>query len=252
MKLRPHGSHVILPSLFDSVVIRLMLPSTPFGSLGFRFQQHALNHIVIDPTSILSSSHTPFLISRKATTMASPPYMSSRSPPPLHHPKPTHPAYPPPEPPHTPGRSTASSPYSQTGRLSQDIDGYARYSSPPVGFDNHNHGGPGGHHAAAASSAYAPQGATGQMHSRAAAAGYAPQGPNAPVGYGANFAWPGVNDATAQMGVQFGRSAISAGQSYVQQNVSYKSPRFKLTGSSAATFPSRWSRRASRSRTAMC
>lgn len=192
--------------------------------------------------------------------------MSSRSPPPLHHPKPTHPAYPPPEPP----RSTASSPYSQTGRLSQDLDGYTRYSSPPVGYD------PGQAQAQqqvplmqqqqqqqqqhASTSAYTP--AQGQMHARGAAAGAnAAYGQNA---YGAspaapgqpgNFpAWPGVNDATAQMGVQFGRSAISAGQSYVQQNVSDR-PVYEmetLTPSSCGTSRCRWSRRASRSQTAMC
>jgi len=32
-------------------------------------------------------------------------------------------------------------------------------------------------------------------------------------------AW-GVNDVTAQMGMQFGQSAIAAGQSYVEKNVS--------------------------------
>lgn len=156
--------------------------------------------------------------------MASQPVMSSRSPPPLQHPKPTHPAYPPPEPPHTPGRSSASSPYSQTGRLSQDLDGYTRYSSPPVGGDPAHaaqqqqqqqplHGFIG-----SSSSAYAsaPAPAPG-MHAR----GYGAQGPNAPMGYGGNmFPLPGMNDATTQMGVQFGRSAFTAGSSYMQENVS--------------------------------
>lgn len=32
-------------------------------------------------------------------------------------------------------------------------------------------------------------------------------------------AW-GVNDITAQMGMQFGQNAIAAGQSYVEKNVS--------------------------------
>lgn len=31
--------------------------------------------------------------------------------------------------------------------------------------------------------------------------------------------WPGVNDATTQMGVQFGKSAVAAGQDYVEKNV---------------------------------
>lgn len=34
----------------------------------------------------------------------------------------------------------------------------------------------------------------------------------------------GVNDATAQMGLQFGRSAITAGQDYVEKNVSGSAP----------------------------
>ena len=33
--------------------------------------------------------------------------------------------------------------------------------------------------------------------------------------------WPmGMNDATAQMGMQFGKSAVAAGQDYVEKNVS--------------------------------
>ena len=33
-------------------------------------------------------------------------------------------------------------------------------------------------------------------------------------------AWGNMNDATAQMGVQFGKSAVAAGQDYVEKNVS--------------------------------
>ena len=40
-----------------------------------------------------------------------------------------------------------------------------------------------------------------------------------PQGFGA---WGGMNDATAQMGVQFGKSAVAAGQEYVEKNVSSK------------------------------
>jgi hypothetical protein len=41
-----------------------------------------------------------------------------------------------------------------------------------------------------------------------------------PTGYQSEFAgWPGMNDATAQMGVQFGKSAVAAGQDYVEKNV---------------------------------
>lgn len=158
------------------------------------------------------------------------PYMNSRSPPPLQHPKPTHPAYPPPEPPHTPGRSSASSPYSQTGRLSMEADGYTRYSSPPVGVEQHHHQQP--FHGTpqqqqqqqASTSGYAPQGVSGQMGGSAHARGFGATGPNAPMGYDTSGfgAWPGMNDATAQMGVQFGRSAVAAGHDYVEKNVSYE------------------------------
>ena len=33
-------------------------------------------------------------------------------------------------------------------------------------------------------------------------------------------AWGGMNDATTQMGMQFGKSAVAAGQEYVEKNVS--------------------------------
>ncbi|KAK8850544.1 hypothetical protein IAR55_004462 [Kwoniella newhampshirensis] len=148
--------------------------------------------------------------------MASPPYMSSRSPPPLQHPKPTHPAYPPPEPPHTPAQSTDSSPYSQAQRISQD--GYIRYSSPPVGESSANVSG---------FSAYGPGPQTGvpqgrQGYPQNVTPGLQPQGYQAMgaagPGGGGFGAWGGMNDATAQMGVQFGKSAVAAGQDYVEKN----------------------------------
>ncbi|WWC65184.1 uncharacterized protein I303_107798 [Kwoniella dejecticola CBS 10117] len=163
--------------------------------------------------------------------MAQPPYMSSRSPPPLQHPKPTHPAYPPPEPPHTPtgGGSANSSPYSQAQRISQD--GYIRYSSPPVGESNSN-GGSGGSGSSSSFNAYAP----GQQNPNTRS-GYGGNTPGVGVGVGVGHThapgpqgyssmsnnafggtWPGMNDATAQMGVQFGKSAVAAGQDYVEKN----------------------------------
>ena len=33
--------------------------------------------------------------------------------------------------------------------------------------------------------------------------------------------WGSMNDATAQMGVQFGKSAVAAGQEYVEKNASW-------------------------------
>ncbi|WVQ63295.1 uncharacterized protein L199_001447 [Kwoniella botswanensis] len=150
--------------------------------------------------------------------MASPPYMSSRSPPPLQHPKPTHPAYPPPEPPHTPtGGSAHSSPYSQAQRISQD--GYIRYSSPPVGEQQTM--------ASASSSSFGAYGGGVQNHRAGYPAGTpgvgvgpapGPQGYSTMNNANAFGAWPGMNDATAQMGVQFGKSAVAAGQEYVEKN----------------------------------
>ncbi|WWC92300.1 uncharacterized protein L201_007254 [Kwoniella dendrophila CBS 6074] len=158
--------------------------------------------------------------------MAAPPYMSSRSPPPLQHPKPTHPAYPPPEPPHTPtGGSTNSSPYSQAQRLSQD--GYIRYSSPPVGESvqqqQHHNNSSGGASTSSFNAYNPPNQRNGYPASNTpgVSVGHAP----GPQGYStmnqANSfggTWPGMNDATAQMGVQFGKSAVAAGQEYVEKN----------------------------------
>ena len=44
-------------------------------------------------------------------------------------------------------------------------------------------------------------------------------GPVAPVDFSA---W-GLNDATAQFGMQLGQSAVAAAQDYVQRNVSFRS-----------------------------
>lgn len=123
---------------------------------------------------------------------------TNRSPPPLQHPVPTHPAYIP-EPPSTPvspqgyQRYTSSPPQPQ--HFSQPISGI-----PP------NYVSPGNH--------YQPMGATpgrppipGQSHSH--------MNPTAPVDFSA---W-GLNDATAQLGMQLGQSAVAAGQEYMQKNV---------------------------------
>lgn len=102
-------------------------------------------------------------------------------------------------------------------------DGYVRYSSPPVGSIHQQAEGHGQQHhpqaSHASTSAYAPAGGS-DAHAR----GYGQGGPHAPMGYGqpAGFGWPGVNDATAQMGMQFGKSAVAAGQDYVEKNVSWR------------------------------
>ncbi|KAJ7621130.1 YIF1-domain-containing protein [Roridomyces roridus] len=114
------------------------------------------------------------------------------SPPPLRHPVPTHPAYIP-EPPSTPG-----SPH-----------GYQRFASSPQpgqqqpGQQQPPYGPP---HVSAYTTPFQhqqpPHGGHGQ-----------PPPPMMPPQFGA---W-GMNDATAQFGMQLGQSAVAAGQDYVQR-----------------------------------
>lgn len=110
---------------------------------------------VIDNTSPSSSS----TFHNDSHTMANYSNYYSRSPPPLQHPVPTHPAFIP-EPPSTPGPGPASP------------QGYQRYQQQPAP-----------HHVP-------------------------------------DFAAWGMNDTTAQFGMQLGQSAVAAGQEYVQKNVS--------------------------------
>lgn len=104
-------------------------------------------------------------------------------------------------------------------------DGYVRYSSPPVGGaqpqqplqQQQQHGAS----ASASASGYAPPGGGGGVHTR----GYS--GQQQPMGYGQqqqNFGWSGVDPATAHMGMQFGKSAVAAGQDYVEKNVRMSGP----------------------------
>lgn len=123
------------------------------------------------------------------------PFQSSASPPPLHHPIPTHPINLIRQ--GSPAGSNASTTH---GRTTSSASSAPRtsISSPP---NQQYFSGGGGH-----------EGASGYMH----------QG-NAPNqqwnGVGPN-PW-GINDATAQMGMQFGKSAVMAGQDYVEKNVSH-------------------------------
>ncbi|KAH8096855.1 YIF1-domain-containing protein [Cristinia sonorae] len=128
-------------------------------------------------------------------------YSNNRSPPPLQHPVPTHPAYIP-EPPATPNspqgyeRYTSSppqpAPYAQHQQPPQQHmhnPGYGQYqpmSSPPRQVPIH-----------------------GQMPPPHMG------GPAAPVDFSA---W-GINDATAQFGMQLGSNAVAAGQDYVTKNI---------------------------------
>jgi hypothetical protein len=49
--------------------------------------------------------------------------------------------------------------------------------------------------------------------------GHMAQGAQMGGGGGPHFAAWGMNDATAQFGMQLGQSAVAAGQDYVQKNV---------------------------------
>ena len=84
-----------------------------------------------------------------------------------------------------------------------------RFSSPPVGENPSSAN-------ASGVNAYAAPAHTRQGYAHSPT-------PNAPGlgGYqnvGLN-GWTGMNDATAQMGVQFGKSAVAAGHDYVEKNV---------------------------------
>ncbi|KAJ3709956.1 YIF1-domain-containing protein [Lentinula raphanica] len=122
------------------------------------------------------------------------------SPPPLRHPVPTHPAYIP-EPPSTPGSP----------------NGYQRFSSSP---------GPGQQqqsqsampqqqqHVPAYMTSPFQHSQQQQQHSL-----HPPHQPHQPSFVPQpDFAAWGVNDATAQFGMQLGSSAVAAGQEYVQKN----------------------------------
>lgn len=142
---------------------------------------------------------------------------SSRSPPPLQHPKPTHPHYQIPEPPGTPAA---------------EPQGYMRFTSSPTVNPNHapssnngfyggdpsQHMGGGGAFVPGYQSFGGGPGIGGPMHQQQQVPmqpGLNPANMMMNMGMGA---W-GVNDATAQMGMQIGQSAVHAGQEYVQKNV---------------------------------
>ncbi|KAJ6547323.1 YIF1-domain-containing protein [Mycena capillaripes] len=114
------------------------------------------------------------------------------SPPPLRHPVPTHPAYIP-EPPSTPG-----SPH-----------GYQRFSSSPVPSQPHSTYAPA--HVPAYTSPFQHQ--QQQQQPPQQSHGHPQPPPMMPPQFGA---W-GMNDATAQFGMQLGHSAVAAGQDYVQR-----------------------------------
>ncbi|THH15196.1 hypothetical protein EW146_g5244 [Bondarzewia mesenterica] len=118
-------------------------------------------------------------------------YYSSRSPPPLQHPVPTHPAFIP-EPPSTP----------------VSPQGYQRYtSSPPVN--------PQPQHPASSYPQFQPlrAGVPGQP------------APQAPHGHGVpDFSAWGIDSTTASLGMQLGQNAVSAGQDYMQKKPGWNDP----------------------------
>lgn len=139
-------------------------------------------------------------------TMANPYSSSSRSPPPLQHPVPTHPAFIP-DPPSTPAspngymRFTSSPPQPQP----QGQHAQAFYSSgQPIPGQQSVHGGQYN------SSQY-------QQFSAGAAPPSSQQQHQLPTGL--DLSQWGVNPGTAQLGFQLGQSAMAAGQDYVQKNV---------------------------------
>lgn len=114
-------------------------------------------------------------------------YYNSRSPPPLQHPVPTHPAFIP-EPPSTP-----ASP-----------QGYQRYASSPTPTQSSQHF---SHSSAYPQYPHQPPHLS-PLHNQ-------PAPPHAITDFSA---W-GIDGATAQFGMQLGQNAVAAGQNYVQQNV---------------------------------
>ncbi|KAN0061707.1 Protein transport protein yif1 [Thecaphora frezii] len=167
----------------------------------------------------------------------------SRSPPPLQHPIPTHPPFQVPDPPVSPHpgprNSTSSSTADSTtadpnlsaarprGSVSSSSyvqGGYQRFSSPPIHSQQANAYAPSFGQGAAAYSVPQPgpnfyassqQGVGGQM-GPAAAGAPGVQGWGAFPGLGASGGV--MNDATAQMGVQFGQHMAQVGGEYVQKN----------------------------------
>ncbi|VDB96245.1 unnamed protein product [Peniophora sp. CBMAI 1063] len=122
----------------------------------------------------------------------------SRSPPPLQHPVPTHPAFIP-EPPSTP-----ASP-----------QGYQRYtSSPPQPHTQHQ-----AFVAPSVQTQGVPVGGGAGYHPAFQHAQGGPGAPMAPGQGGIPYAAWGIDGATAQFGMQLGQNAMSAGQEYVAKNL---------------------------------
>uniref|UniRef100_V5EUC8 Protein YIF1 n=1 Tax=Kalmanozyma brasiliensis (strain GHG001) TaxID=1365824 RepID=V5EUC8_KALBG len=145
----------------------------------------------------------------------------SRSPPPLQHPIPTHPPFKVPDPPISPNpvpQASVTDPHVSTANRrggpaanvqASSTGGYQRFASPPIQsppgqpYSGSSYAQPG----AGPNQSYFGGGAPGQQ-----------QGWGAFGGFGAQGGPPIMNDATAQMGVQFGQHMAAVGGEYVQKN----------------------------------
>ncbi|PWN91946.1 YIF1-domain-containing protein [Acaromyces ingoldii] len=170
-------------------------------------------------------------------------YGSSRSPPPLQHPKPTHPPFQVPDPPVTPNQhgdvgieTSPADPHLSSARArgaaSSSVvgdSGYARYSSPPLQSNNNYPNSFGGamqdpYASGAGGYASGNMGSQQQQQQQQQQQSSGGQG-----GFGAGFpnfggfglgqgGQPVFNDHTAQMGVHFGRQMAQVGGEYVEKN----------------------------------
>lgn len=139
---------------------------------------------------------------------------NNRSPPPLQHPVPTHPAYIP-EPPSTPVSPQGYQRYTSSpgpATAANPNQSYAAQPIPPQPHMSSSYMAPQVGHGQ-----YQPLGSMGSPPRQQPIHGQVPSHmhPTAPVDFSA---W-GLNDATAQFGMQLGQSAVAAGQDYVSKNV---------------------------------
>ncbi|KZT58183.1 putative ER to Golgi transport-related protein [Calocera cornea HHB12733] len=150
----------------------------------------------------------------------------SRSPPPLHHPIPTHPHYAIPDPPATPLDAHSPHPKGQQGQQQgQQAGGYMRYTSSPMqpqaGFSPPpSYGGQQGYQPLGDMGGIGNMGMAGMSAPHMGNMGIPPTQQQSVQGM---QMW-GVNDATAAMGMQFGQSAMRAGQDYLDKNFSIHVP----------------------------
>ncbi|SPC61751.1 related to YIF1 - protein required for the fusion of COPII transport vesicles with the Golgi [Ustilago sp. UG-2017b] len=146
----------------------------------------------------------------------------SRSPPPLQHPIPTHPPFKVPDPPISPNpvpQTSVTDPHVSSalrrGGPAANLQaaaggGYQRFASPPIQSPPNQ--------SAYASSSYVSQQPNQGYFPGTGAAGAQQQGWGGFPGFGGAGGPPIMNDATAQMGVQFGQHMAAVGGEYVQKN----------------------------------